>query len=304
MPQAYQLPEDREITLLIDGDTIAYRAAASCQHNVEDSDGWVMPFANIHEGEAKVDNLIMSVFRELGATHLQVYLSDPDTNWRKEIFPEYKSNRKDSVRPMLLARLKEYLRVKYGATHWAGLEADDVLGILATTDQEFDGLLIIVGKDKDFHTFPALHHQLGDRTASGKPLVRQVSGKYSEWFHLVQTLAGDAVDGYPGCPGIGMTRARAIMADPHVLVPEASTITRGPRKGQSTLKWTTRPANGNLWEVVVSHYEKAGKTVKDALLTARLAHILQAPDYNRETGDITLWTPPKSITLTTGEAAK
>jgi 5'-3' exonuclease len=301
MPEAYQIPDDAEITLLIDGDTIAFRAAASCQHNLEDEDGWVMPFANVHEGEAKVDNLIMGVFRDLGATHLQVYLSDPEVNWRKEMWDGYKANRKDSVRPMLLARLKEYLRVKYGATHWAGLEADDVLGILATAAKEFDGLAIIVGKDKDFHTFPALHHQLGDRGASGKPLVRKISEQYAEWFHLVQTLAGDAVDGYPGCPGIGMARAREIMADPHILIPESTTVTRGPRKGQSTTKWSKTPANGNLWAVVVSHYQKAGKTEKDALLTARLAHILQAGDYDRETGAITLWTPPKSITLPRGE---
>jgi DNA polymerase-1 len=301
MPEPFELPEKEEITLLIDGDTIAFRAASSCQHTLEDVDGWVMPFANIHEGQAKCDNLIMGVFRDLGATHLQVYLSDPESNWRKEFEPSYKSNRKDSVRPMLLARLKEYLRVQYGATHWAGLEADDVLGILATSPQEFPGLAIVVGKDKDFHTFPALHHQLGDRTASGKPLVRQVSAAYAEWFHLVQTLAGDAVDGYPGCPGIGMTRAKAIMADPKILVAETGTITRGIRKGQSTVKWTSTPANGNLWAVVVSHYKKAGLTEKDALKTARLAHILQAGDYNRETGDITLWTPPKSITLPRGE---
>lgn len=301
MPEVYKLPEDGDITLLIDGDTIAYRAAASCQHNREDEDGWVMPFANVHEGCAKVDNLIMAVFRDLGATHLQVYLSDPEVNWRKELYPEYKSNRKDSVRPMLLARLKEHLRTTYGATHWAGLEADDVLGILATGETEFPGVVIIVGKDKDFHTFPGLHHQLGDRTAEGKPLVREVSKEYSEWFHLVQTLAGDAVDGYPGCPGIGMTRAKAIMADPQILVPEVGTITRGVRKGQSVTKWSATPANGNLWQVVVSNYLKAGRTERDALLTARLAHILQSSDYNRETGDITLWVPPKSITLPRGE---
>lgn len=284
-----------QITLLVDGDTIAFMIAAACQHTQEDDQGFIQPYANILEGEAVVDNMLLGLMRDLGAHFMNVYLSDPEGNWRKELFPDYKSNRKDSARPLLLGRLKEYLRAKYGATSWPGLEADDVLGILATSEAEYPGKKIVVGKDKDFKTFPCFLHTLGDRDGR-KPVVQEITREYADTFHLIQTLAGDRVDGYPGCPGLGMERARRIMDERKVLVPERGVITRGPRKGQETAKWVAGPPNDpNLWAVVVSNYEKAGQNEQSALLSARLAHILQADEYNFDTGEITLWVPPDRI---------
>ncbi len=281
-----------ERTLLFDGDTIAYIAAAASQHTMEDSYGFVMPFANVHEGMAMVDNLILGLMRDLNAHFMQVYLSDPESNWRTELMPDYKSNRDRSAmaRPLLLARLKEYLRQQYGATHWASLEADDVLGILATSQHEFPGDVVVVGRDKDFDTIPGLHHQIG-KAKRGE--VTEITLEHADFFHLVQAFAGDRIDGYPGCPGIGMERARKILASPVILVPEHGIVTRGQRKGQSTTKWMPQPAHGDYWRCIVSHYEKAGLGEKEALLTARMARILRADEYDKETGRVTLWVPPQ-----------
>ncbi len=290
-----------EITLLIDGDTIAFMVAAAVQHTKEDEQGFVQPFANVMEGQAVVDNMILGLMRDLNAHFCQVYLSDPEANWRKELWPDYKANRKNAQRPLLLGRMKEYLREKYSADHWAGLEADDVLGILSTAPGKYPGKRIIVGKDKDFNTVPGWFHTIGDRGGGREPVIREVTREKADAFHLIQTLAGDKVDGYPGCPGIGMERARRIIDDPQILVAERGVVTRGPRKGQETAKWVATPANGDLWAAVVSNYEKAGSSEKAALLTARLAHILTHEDYNGKTGEITLWSPPDRIRLPKGE---
>lgn len=286
--------ENDGVTLLMDGDTLAFMVASAVQNTQEDHQGFVMPYANIREGEAVIDNMILGLMRDLGGHFCNIYLSDPEGSWRKELFPAYKSNRKATIRPLLLGRLKDYLRAKYGAEHWPGLEADDILGIMATAEVPYGGRRIVVGKDKDFNTFPCEVHTIGDRDGI-KPVVRKITPEYAQWFHLVQALAGDRVDGYEGCPGIGMTRAQRILDDPQLLVPERGVVTRGPRKGQETAKWVSAPAHGDLWGVVVSNYEKAGRTADDALLTARLARILQAEDYDMSTGKITLWTPPMSI---------
>lgn len=281
-----------ERTLLIDGDTLSYIAASAAQHTQEDDQGFVQPFANVKEGQALVDNLILGWMRDLGAHYMQVYLSDPESNWRSELMPTYKDNRKAGMlaRPLLLGRLKEYLRTAYEATHWASLEADDTLGILMTTPDLFPGEVILVGKDKDFKTIPGLHYQIG---SDKKGTIREVTPEAADFFHLVQSLAGDRVDGYAGCPGIGMTRATKILADPVILEPEHGVVTRGDRKGQQTTKWMPKPARGNLWGCIVSHYKKEGLGEKEALLTARMAHILRYQDYNRDTGAVTLWVPPK-----------
>lgn len=298
------MPSERtaERTLLIDGDTLAYIAASAAQHTMEDDQGFVQPFANVNEGMALVDNLILGWMRELKAHFMQVYLSDPEANWRMELMPDYKSNRDRSsqARPLLLARLKEYLRKQYDATHWASLEADDTLGILMTTQDLFPGEVILVGKDKDFKTIPGLHYQIG---SDKRGTIREVTEESADFFHMVQSLAGDRIDGYPGCPGIGMKRAMTILADPVILEPEHGVVTRGVRKGQTTTKWMPKPAHGNLWMCIVTHYMKEGLTERDALLTARMAHILRYEDYDRDTGAVTLWVPPKFGFKETGSAA-
>lgn len=287
----------KEITLLIDGDTIAFTAAAAAQKVAEDDFGYFQPFAYRPEGEAIVDNLLTGLEMLFNETHYRIALSDPERNWRKDIFPDYKANRKDVARPLLLGVLKQYLRDKYGAFHYDGLEADDVLGILNTEEQEYPGERILVGKDKDFLTIPCKYHRIGDWTPSKKPIVRETTENQARLALIKQTLMGDAIDGYAGCPGIGKERAERLLADPVLLRPEPGSITRGVNKGKPTIKWVAEPT-GDLWGMVVSHYAKAYKgdfeeARKQALLTARLAHILQADDYNKRTGEITLWTPDK-----------
>lgn len=284
--------DPREVTLLIDGDVIAYRAASAVQKTEEDGFGYVRPFANIVEGEGAVMTSILGLKAQLGATHAVVVLSDPSGNWRGELVDSYKSNRDPAARPLLLSRLKQYLVDTLGAFWWPGLEADDTLGILATGPQDYPGKRIVVGKDKDFKTIPGLHHTLGDVDGSGKPRVREVSLWEADRFHLIQTLAGDRIDGFAGCDGIGMTRAERIIDAPTRLRPERGLITRGPRKGQETVKWVAEETN-DLWACVVSHYQKAGMTEDDALVSARLANILRADQYDQKTETITLWTPDR-----------
>jgi 5'-3' exonuclease len=281
-----------ETTLLIDGDVIAFVAAAAVQKHEEDPFGYVRPFASVVEGECAVDNILLGLIAGLGATHIRVVLSDPESNWRHEIDPTYKTNRTDSVRPLLLGRLKDHLRSTYGAFHWAGLEADDTLGILATEPAPYEGKRIVVGKDKDFKSIPGLHHRYGDRDHRGKFKVVEVTRPEADRFHMIQALSGDRTDGYYGCPGIGMERAERIIDEPVILTPARGVITRGKNKGQETTKWVSEPTT-DLWECIVSHYRKAGLSEKEALITARLARILRAEDYDREKERIILWTPAR-----------
>ncbi|MCC5780549.1 hypothetical protein H7H48_15920 [Nitratireductor sp. B36] len=278
--------------LLVDGDTLAFRAAAACQHTVESPTGMIEPFARRWEGEAVLDNMIARLKTRLRATEMQFFLSCPtQDNWRLKVDPTYKSNRKDSVRPLLLGPLKDYLRLEYGAKHFAFLEADDIIGLMATKpDWPEDTRVIVVGRDKDFATIPGEHYQLLDDDSSGEPIIRRITPLEAAKSHYAQTLSGDAVDGYAGCPGIGKARALRIVEEPVRLVPKEGIITRGARKGQKTVKWhDAGPCS--IWEAVVSNYEKAGLTEADALKSARLARILLHPEYDFETHTVSLWVP-------------
>lgn len=276
--------------LLIDGDVIAFVAAAAAQSYLVDSAGWHLPIANEREGEAIVDNLLHGLKAGLGADSADVYLSDPVENWRKLVDPTYKENRSGGERPLLLVHLKEYLKQTSGASWWPGLEADDTLGILATTPGGVRRT-IVVGRDKDFLSIPGLHHTIGkDKNADGQLVVRGVTQWQADRFHLLQTLAGDRVDGYYGCPGIGMERAAQIIDCPMRLVPQKGVKTRGVNKGEEVTRWMSEPTT-DYWACIVSHYEKHGLTEADALRTARLARILRHGEYDADTEGVTLWNP-------------
>lgn len=279
---------------LIDGDTLAFRIAAAVQGTIEWPSGWVEPYAVRWEGEYALENYLGKLLKRLKIKEYRVFLSCPSAdNWRLQVDPNYKANRKDSIRPLLLEDLKNYLRLRHGAEHFAYLEADDAIGLFMTDPALLpEGVVpVAVGRDKDFHTIPGLHYQLNDDDLfADEPIIRKVSAEDAEFNHMVQAMAGDAVDGYPGCPGIGMTSARRILEDPQKLRKEEGVITRGPNKGKATEKWVP-DGTTTLWGAVVSQYEKAGLGLAEAIQTARLANILQAGQYDMETKAITLWAP-------------
>ena len=50
---------------------------------------------------------------------------------------------------------------------------------------------------------------------------------------------------------------------------------------------------GHLWPVVAGAFEKAGFGEAEAVTQARLARILRAEDWDFNTKEVKLWTPPR-----------
>lgn len=279
--------------LLIDGDVFAYIAASAAQRDVTYPDGFVVRWANIQEGEAILDRMMLQIQSDFSTNVRLVFLTETDTdnpNWRHALFPEYKGNRAATERPQLLPALRAHMRDRWSAISEPGLEADDLLGIYATGPSRLFNGAIIVTKDKDLRCVPGRLHIMGRRDAAGRPHVETVTETQARLWHMTQALAGDRVDNFAGCPGIGMTSAKRILEKPVVLHPKDGTVTRGPRKGDHTTIWMSQPTT-DLWACVVSHYLKAGLSEDDALTTARVSHILRYEDYDRDTKKVRLWEP-------------
>lgn len=273
-------------TLLIDADVLAFVAASAVQIAVEE-DGMIRQMGNIREGEVVVDNLISSAAAMLhsrGAARVFYLSCKTEDGWRKNLWPQYKEARgeKASERPLLLDKLKDYLREEYGATSVNKLEADDMIGIVMTEYEH--GTHCSVGRDKDFLTIPGCHHTIQTDFFHNQSLQE------ANAFFYAQVLAGDRVDGFFGAEGIGMKRAVDIIAAGKRVIPQRGVITRGPNKGKETTKWVTEDAE-TIWDVIVTHYEKSGQTEGEALRNARLANILRHDQYNMETGEIIFWSP-------------
>ena len=277
-------------TLLVDGDVVAYKVAASIERPVNWGDGlWTLHSCSA-EGKDAVDSAIGKWAEALKADRVIVALTDQEANWRLDIWPTYKAHRKNARKPICLRSMRDHLMEAYECFLRPRLEGDDVLGILATHPNLVPGRKIIVSADKDFFTVPG---EFLRTTKDNEDLeIVTVTPEEAARFHMLQTIAGDATDGYPGVPGWGMERAKSVLDEGLVLIPREHVISRGPRKGQSEMRWEPGPP-GTPWEIVVSVYESAGLTEDDALVQARVARILHHQDYDFNKKRAIPWVPPE-----------
>jgi DNA polymerase-1 len=276
--------------LLIDGDEFLFRAAVAVEHETKFNTtlgevDWDEPPIHVlfsHPGKARqvLDEMLDRIFERFETKEHFLCFSSPP-NFRFGIDASYKNNRANSRKPLCYAQLREDVEKDFKCKALPGLEADDVMGILATCPG-IRGQKIIVSQDKDMQTIPTHVWRQGD--------LVNVSEEEADRYHMFQTLCGDTSDGYPGCPGVGAVGAEAFIKNPFVLKPYEYTMTRGKRKGEVETRYAEEPTE-DLWAGVVSHFEAKGLTEADALTQARLARILRWSDWDNEKKEPILWTP-------------
>jgi len=245
-------------TLLIDGDIFIYKAALSAQTAADFGDGQWGLAADLDAAKQNFDAALDQLQSQLHADKVVVALSDKD-NFRKEIMPSYKANRKDTQRPLLLQPLRQYVREDYTFFERPTLEADDVLGILATNRQVIQGDKIVVSSDKDLRTIPCI---LFNPNKMDEP--EEINEQAADYSFHIQILTGDPVDGYGGCPQVGAVKAAKLLS------------------GAAPIDW---------WPIIIEAYAKAGLDEKAALTTARVARILRTQDYNYKERRPIYWQP-------------
>ena len=134
------------------------------------------------------------------------------------------------------------------------LEADDCIGILSSMEKNKDRCIILSG-DKDMRTLAGWHYDFL------RDIYEYITEEEADKNFLMQTLTGDPVDGYSGCPKIGAVNAARILD------------------------------KDCSWNAVAAAFEKQGLTEHDALIQARVARILRASDYDFKKKEVKLWMP-------------
>ena len=125
-------------------------------------------------------------------------------NYRKEIFPSYKANRK-GPKPEFLPAV-----TKHAVDHWntvvcQGYEADD--GICMSAYERGLDSVVIVSADKDFLQIPC---EIFSTYSMKTVHPTEEEADYNFWK---QALTGDSVDNIKGIPGIGPKKAEAILVN-------------------------------------------------------------------------------------------
>lgn len=248
-------------TLLIDGDVLAYQQSVIAETNINWNDSLWTLHADANEVINNIENLIESYADLLSADEVMLILTD-SRNWRNEVLPSYKANRKGQRKPLTLGPAREHLIYTRSAKVFPTLEADDVIGIYATDKlRKAKTEYVVVGVDKDFKTITGLHYN-PNKSEEG---ITEVSPLEADRYWMLQTLMGDNADGYKGCKGVGEKKALELLKDATNLE--------------------------EMWEIVEKTYMKQGQMPLDALTNARVARILRHGDYNFKTNKVKLWNP-------------
>jgi len=184
--------------LLIDADIVVYQSCAAVEKGIQ----WDEDTFTIHSTLEDAKGVFYEFFHDLkeqSGTDNVLFCFSSKGNFRKKIWDGYKANRTQR-KPLAYSALVKYVEDTYPNQSIPTLEADDVLGILATGLHKENGIIWSI--DKDLMQIPG-KHLIDDE-------IVEVTKEDGDEFHLFQTLCGDSSDGYKGCPGIGPVKAKGI----------------------------------------------------------------------------------------------
>lgn len=245
----------QKATLLIDGDILAYQASSSVQRDIDWGDGLWTCHAFLDDAVEQFQNILFEITSKFENPYTVFCFSDED-NFRKTVYPEYKSNRLGKRKPTCYKALVGYIRQNYPSHSLPHIEGDDVIGILATANS-FDSP-IIVSMDKDMKTIPGKFYNFN------KDELLEITNEQAHYWHMYQTLTGDTTDGYSGCPSYGPVKAKKLLD---------SLDTK------------------DYCDAVIEAYKKNGLSYEDFLTQARLAFILRYGWYDLDKKLPKLWEP-------------
>ena len=154
-----------------------------------------------------------------------IVCADGGSSYRKEIYPEYKANRKERYAEQTEQEAKEFemfmaefqdtltlIKQKYPVFHFRGVEADDIAAYI-TLNFDFDDCWLI-SSDKDWDLL------INDKVSRFSTVTRKETTVHNwdehydfeiEDYITFKCLTGDKGDNVPGVPGVGPKRAVQLM---------------------------------------------------------------------------------------------
>lgn len=129
-------------------------------------------------------------------------------NFRKDIYPEYKANRKPLEQDMreALAYGHQHMVNEWGAIEADGMEADDLVSIWAYEARANEDAYVVVGIDKDLKQIPGNHYNFVKKEHCF------IDDDEAHLLLMTQALTGDNSDNIPGIKGVGPVKAKKILS--------------------------------------------------------------------------------------------
>jgi len=171
-------------------------------------------------------NSLLKLIEDHSIEHAAVVFDEGEEDtFRKEIYEDYKAHRDPPPDELLenIPYIKEIVQaLDIPVLEVPGVEADDVIGTLATQAEEDGAEVVIVSPDKDFKQL------LSDKVSIYKPAkgdqdfeiktgetFREENGLAPAQFIDMLALMGDDSDNVPGVYGIGPKTAQKLLREYH-----------------------------------------------------------------------------------------
>ncbi len=180
---------------IIDLDPLVYRCGFAVEKR--DKESGLTLVEPLHHAYYNINSMMRRIIKLSKTEQYKGWLTSSDkSNFRFDIFPAYKSNRKDARKPIYYAELRDYLTTKWNAQTTSGQEADDQCSIdhCELNKFGFDGTTynsVICSFDKDFNNIPGWHFNY---VKDELYYITEIEALQN--FYL-QILTGDNSDGIP-----------------------------------------------------------------------------------------------------------
>lgn len=199
--------------LLIDGNGLIHRAF----HALPDFRSQGIPTGAVYG----FISTLHKVITEYTPTHVITCFDTPALTFRDKLFPAYRAQRPETDKGLIeqFPIVKEFLEsAGLPQVEKEGLEADDLIGILATRAKKNKFTVYILTGDKDIfqlvggETF-VITPQIGfsKEKKYDREAVIEKLGVPPERVADLKALAGDSADNYKGIPGIGPKTASVLI---------------------------------------------------------------------------------------------
>ena len=230
---------------------------------------WKAAFVAEEEGPMAIRSLVSGIVDKWtpdGTVKVIIALScKKKDNFRKDIFPAYKKNREGAYKPDCLSEVFNVMQEEHDCLIYPKLEADDVLGIYCSSGE---GIAVTI--DKDLKGVEGWHY---NPEKEDEP--RFVSDSEAEEWFCIQWMSGDSTDGIPGLWRVGKKTAEKFLDE-----------------------WDEDEWHKNIIELY-----KEGKHVPQgdhgleniSLVMGQCVRILSHTNYDKETKEITMWSPKDGL---------
>lgn len=185
------------MTYLFDMDSIPYQVAYDA---VSEEDA-------VERLHSKINTILSNIPFEEGRDEIRMYFGNKG-NFRYEIYPEYKAQRKKQDKPEYYDHVCKIIKSAYPTIEAEGVEVDDLIADDAAFYTAIGNDVTIIGIDKDFLTIPDVSiYNFNKKELSYNHYIDAIE------FLCCQMISGDSADNIKGVPGKGLVFAKRGLGD-------------------------------------------------------------------------------------------